>query len=75
MAGVCFSYNSRNFLGQTVFVKRGPHQGMMGQVVRELDNERYEISLGDFAEQKLIFTRAEFLLHRHRKVRVPVNRG
>lgn len=75
MAGVCFSYNSRKFLGQTVFVKRGPYQGQMGQVVRELDNERYEVSLGDSAGQKLIFNRAEFLIHRHRKIRVPVNRG
>ena len=75
MAGVSFTYNSRQFLGQTIFVKRGPHQGKMGQVIRELENEKYEVSLGDFAQQKLIFNRSDFLIHRYRKIRVPVTRG
>ncbi|MCL5255133.1 MAG: DUF3912 family protein [Gammaproteobacteria bacterium] len=75
MAGVCFTYNSRQFLGQTVFIKRGEHQGKMGQVVRELDDDNYEISMGDFGPQKLKFHRSSFLIHRHRKVRVPLVRG
>lgn len=75
MAGVCFTYNSRQFLGQTIFVKRGPHQGKMGQVVRELAADQYEISLGDFKDEKLVFNRSDFLIHRYRKIRVPVTRG
>lgn len=74
MAGVCFTYNSRQFLGQTVFIKRGQHQGKMGQVVRELDDDEYLVSMGDFGENKLNFHRSDFLIHRHRKVRVPVSR-
>lgn len=75
MAGVCFTYNSGQFLGQTIFVKRGLHQGKMGQVVRELDGETYQVSLGDFGQDKVTFKRSEFLVHRYRKVRVPVNRN
>lgn len=75
MTSVCFSYNSRQFLGQTVFIKRGLHQGKMGQVVRELDDERYEVSLGDFGREKVMFDRSEFLIHRYRKIKVPVTRG
>lgn len=74
MAGVCFTYNSRQFLGQTVFVKRGTHQGKMGQVIRELDDERYQISLGDFGQETVVFDRSDFLVHRYRKIKVPVSR-
>ncbi|RUO31688.1 hypothetical protein CWE12_01440 [Aliidiomarina sedimenti] len=74
MAGVCFTYNSRQFLGQTVFVKRGAHQGKMGQVIRELDDERYQVSLGDFGQETVVFDRSDFLVHRYRKIKVPVSR-
>lgn len=74
MPGVSFTYNSRQYLGQTVFVKRGEHQGKMGQVTRELDNETFLVSLGDFGSEKVTFHRSDFLVHRHRKVRVPVTR-
>lgn len=75
MSGVSFLYNSRQFLGQTVFVKRGLHQGKMGQVTRELEQDQYEVSLGDFGSEQVLFHRSEFLIHRYRKIKIPVNRG
>lgn len=83
MAGVCFTYNSRQFLGQTVFIKRGKYQGKMGQVVRELDNDRYQVAFGEpgqrvgegSSDNVVEFNRADFLIHRYRKVRVPVSRS
>ena len=75
MAGVSFTYNSRRYLGQTVFIKRGEHQGQVGQVVRELDNEQFLVALGDPNPQQGTFHRSDFIVHRHRKVRMPAERG
>lgn len=74
MSGVSFSYNNPQFLGQTVFIKRGENQGKMGQVVREDVDDYYQVSLGDFGNEKLRFHRSDFLVYRYRKVRMPVTR-
>ena len=75
MAGVSFTYNSRRYLGQTVFIKRGEHQGQVGQVVRELDNEQFLVALAEPRTQPATFHRSDFIVHRHRKLRVPAERN
>jgi hypothetical protein len=50
-----FSYNNPRIQGQTIFIKRGPHQA-------------------DFGSEKVIFKRSDFLVHRYRKIRVPIDR-
>lgn len=74
MGEVSFTYNSRQYLGQTVFIKRGPHQGKMGQVKRELGNDEFIVSLGAPDNQQVSFHRSDFLIHRHRRIRVPASR-
>lgn len=74
MSGVCFFYNSPQFLGQTVYIKRGKNQGKMGRVVRELEGEYYQISHGDFDDETLKVHRSDFLVHRYRRVKMPVAR-
>lgn len=69
-----FSYNNPRIQGQTVFIKRGPHQGKLGIIVKTLDNERFAVSQADFGSEKIIFKRCDFLVHRYRKIRVPIDR-
>lgn len=74
MGEVSFTYNSRQYLGQTVFIKRGEHQGKMGQVKRELGNDKFVVALGDEENERVTFHRSDFLIYRHRKIRIPANR-
>jgi len=74
MSGPTFSYNNPRILGQTVFIKRGPHQGKMGLVVKALADDKFTVSQGEFGKESATFDRAEFLVYRYRKIKVPVDR-
>lgn len=74
MSGPTFSYNNPRFQGQTVFIKRGKFQGKLGLVVQILDDENFVVSQGEFGKEKITFHRSEFLVHRYRKIKVPIDR-
>lgn len=67
---VTFVYNDPEILGQTVFIKRGPHQGKLGIVKRVTEQERFEVTGGDFGKAFVLFSRKEFIVYRHRKLRM-----
>ncbi|MCC5854963.1 MAG: DUF3912 family protein [Idiomarina sp.] len=71
---VSFLYNNPDFLGQTVFIKRGKHQGKMGLVKKVLAKERYAVTAGDFGEDVVEFERQEFIVHRYRKLKMRADR-
>lgn len=71
---VSFVYNDPDILGQTIFVKRGKHQGKLGLVKHIFEDEVYEVSGGDFGEERARFKRNEFIVHRYRKVRMRADR-
>ncbi len=71
---VSFVYNDPDILGQTIFIKRGKHQGKLGLVKRVIDDERYQVSGGDFGEKTEVFNRNEFIVHRYRKIRMRADR-
>ncbi|EKE86909.1 DUF3912 family protein [Idiomarina xiamenensis] len=72
--GPTFVYNSPRILGQTVFIKRGPHQGKLGMVRKQVDDDHFTVTHGDFGDQHITFERGEFLVYRHRKMRIPIDR-
>lgn len=72
---VSFIYNDPDFMGQTIFVKRGKHQGKLGVVKRVVSKDVFEVSQGDFGNTPVQFNRAEFLVYRHRKLRMRANRS
>ncbi|RUO81392.1 hypothetical protein CWI84_01140 [Idiomarina tyrosinivorans] len=74
MTGPTFSYNNPRIQGQTVFIKRGQHQGKLGIVSKIIDNEEYVVSQGDFGKDEVSFKREEFLVYRFRKIKVPIDR-
>lgn len=67
---VNFIYNDPDFLGQTIFVKRGEHQGKLGIVKRVLADDTFEVAGGDFGDQVITFKRKEFLVYRYRKLKM-----
>ena len=67
---VTFIYNDPDFLGQTIFVKRGKHQGKLGIVKRVLNSETFEVSGGDFGAEAVRLQRKEFLVYRYRKLKM-----
>lgn len=69
-----FTYNNPRIHGQTVFIKRGPHQGRFGIIGKVLDNDRYMVSQADFGSEQVIFKRSDFLVHRYRKIKIPIDR-
>ena len=69
-----FTYNNPRIQGQTVFIKRGPHQGKLGIIAKVMDNERYLVSQADFGSEPVIFKRSDWLVHRYRKIKVPMDR-
>ncbi|RUO65374.1 hypothetical protein SAMN06297229_1225 [Pseudidiomarina planktonica] len=75
MSGPTFTYNNPRLQGQTIFVKRGKHQGKLGLVIKVLEDDKYIVSQGDFAVEKVMFDRSEFLVHRYRKIKVPIDKA
>lgn len=69
-SNVSFLFNDPDILGQTVFIKRGPHQGKIGLVKEVLDNEVYMVTGADFGKERAKFLRKEFIVHRYRKIRM-----
>ncbi|WP_207916204.1 MULTISPECIES: DUF3912 family protein [Gammaproteobacteria] len=74
MNQVSFVYNDPDFLGQTIFVKRGPHQGKLGVVKRVVSKDIFEVGQGDFGDNFVKFKREEFLVYRHRKLKMRADR-
>lgn len=72
--GPTFSYNNPRIQGQTVFVKRGKHQGKLGLVVKT-NGDIFTVSQGDFGSEQIELRREEFLVHRYRKIKVPIDRA
>jgi len=75
MSGPTFSYNNPRLQGQTVFIKRGKHQGKLGLVVKVLSEDEFIVSQGEFGKEKETFKRAEFLVHRYRKIKIPIDKA
>ncbi|CUS48905.1 MAG: KOW motif [Idiomarinaceae bacterium HL-53] len=75
LSQVSFIYNDPDFLGQTVFIKRGKHQGKLGVVKKVLSDDIFQVSLGDFADDVVEFKRQEFLVYRHRKLKMKADRN
>lgn len=69
-----FLYNDPDILGQTVFIKRGPHQGALGMVKKQVAEQEYEVTGGDFGDELVRFSRKEFVLYRHRKIKIDSKR-
>ncbi len=67
---VSFVYNDPDILGQTIFIKRGEHQGKLGLVKRVVNDEEYQVSGGDFGEETASFKRKEFIVYRYRKIKM-----
>ncbi|WP_241971834.1 DUF3912 family protein [Aliidiomarina taiwanensis] len=65
-----FLFNDPDILGQTVFIKRGPHQGKIGLVKEVLNNDVYMVTGADFGKERAQFKRKEFIVHRYRKIRM-----
>ncbi|RUO77655.1 DUF3912 family protein [Idiomarina seosinensis] len=74
MNGPTFAYNNPRINGQTIFVKRGEHAGKLGIVKQVLENEKFLVSQADFGTEQVVLKRAEFLVYRYRKIRVPIDR-
>lgn len=74
MPHVSFVYNDPDILGQTIFIKRGRHQGKLGLVKKVLADETYEVSGGDFGDSLVQFKRNEFIVHCYRKVKMRADR-
>ena len=74
MSGPTFAYNNPRINGQTIFIKRGEHAGKLGIIKQVLDNERFVVSQADFGAEKVVFKRADFLVYRYRKIRVPIDK-
>lgn len=71
---VSFVYNDPDILGQTIFIKRGKHQGKLGLVKRVIDDEKYLVTGGDFGETSEHFKRSEFIVYRYRKIKMRAER-